>query len=459
LGLGILIVDDDVRFTETLCRFLRKEGHEVASASTGAVGLRKFVEKDPELVLLDLFMPDMDGLQVLEQMKSAGGGATFIVMTAHGSVETAVQAIHLGAADYVTKPIDLESLCLRLEQLAKVASMKSDLGYLMDRERTQHQFEDFVGDCEQMREVYGKIRQVAKTDNTTVLITGESGTGKELVARAVHNLSARQSKPLIQVDCTAIPLALMESELFGHERGAFSGADRVKRGLLEVANNGTLLLDEIGDMDPSLQAKVLRVLEERQFRRVGSTRDRAYDVRIIAATNQRLEKLSKEGRFRPELLYRLKVFEIKVPPLRERDDDILILADAFTRKYARSFRKAVRGLDEEARWVLRRYTFPGNVRELRNIIEQAVILASGDVITRDLLPVPDRASVHPSLSTPSVPPLSIDALGEQPLVAAERELVRQALKKTGGNKQKSAQLLGISRFALQRKIDKYEAEA
>jgi two-component system response regulator AtoC len=458
MGLSILLIDDDVRFAEHLAGTLRKEGHQVEHAPTGARGLELFGETQPDLVLLDLVLPDVDGLDTLERIKQKDERACVMVMTAHASIQTAVTAMRLGGADYVVKPIELEALILKLEQAERNLSLRSDLRYLLEKERRGTELGDFVGSCPPMQEVYDKIRQVAKTDNTTVLVTGESGTGKELVARAIHALSARRDKPLIQLDCTAIPLGLLESELFGHERGAFSGADRTRRGLLELAHGGTILLDEIGDMDPTLQAKLLRVVEERRLRRVGAERDLPFDVRIIAATNQDLVRLADEGRFRRELLYRLKVFEIQLPPLRERSTDVLELAELFIGRYARSLRKSLRGLDDEARDLLSGYSFPGNVRELRNIIEQAVILATGELITRDLLPLSQQASRPPpptarpakGLDLDAPKGLDLDALGAEPLLAAERALVAQALRKAEGNKRRAAALLGVSRFALQR---------
>lgn len=462
MGLAVLLVEDDQDFAEFLCRFLAKEGHEVEHASTGEQGVRLFGKQTPDLVLLDLFLPTLGGLEVLEQMKDLEESAPVIVMTANASIETAVQAMRLGALDYVTKPVDLEALGLKLEQAKKMMGLRSDLQYLLERERRSTDFENFVGDCPAMRSVYQKIREVAKTDNTTVLVTGESGTGKELVAGAVHALSQRSKKPLMQIDCTAIPVSLLESELFGHERGAFTGADRLKKGLLELADGGTLLLDEIGDMDLAVQGKFLRVLQERQFRRVGGTRDLRFDVRVIAATNQELERLSEGGRFRHELLYRLKVFQIELPPLKERGEDILKLADVSLSHYARAFRKPVSAFDAEARRALIEYSFPGNVRELRNIIEQAVILCKGVTLTRDLLGIPDPTNENTDNTVDNGDvaqgALSLDALGDSPLQAAERELIKQALGRSGGNKKHAAQLLGISRFALQRKLEKLAFE-
>ncbi|MBW2278138.1 MAG: sigma-54-dependent Fis family transcriptional regulator, partial [Deltaproteobacteria bacterium] len=387
MSLSIVIVEDDRSASKALSRFLRKDGFQVATAATGEEGVELFREASPDVVLMDLMLPGINGLETLGRLRALDPTAAVIVMTGHATIETAVEAMQLGALDYLTKPIDLDALILKLKQTGRVIGLQSDLGYVIERERKEAGLESFIGSSPAMRAVYEKIREVAKTDNTTVLVTGESGTGKELVARAIHSLSARGSKPLMQIDCTAIPITLLESELFGHERGAFTGADRTKKGLLELADSGTLLLDEIGDMDLALQAKFLRVLQERQFRRVGSTRDLRFDVRVITATNQDLDRLCDEGRFRRELIFRLKVFQIELPPLRDRGDDILELADTFVEQFARSFRKPIRGFDTAAREKLGSYSYPGNVRELRNIIEQATILARDELIGCDLLSI------------------------------------------------------------------------
>jgi len=460
MGLSILLVEDDLSFAEFLGRFLTKEGHDVERATSGKEGVRLFRERNPDFVLLDMMLPDIGGLEVLKQIKEIEESAGVIVMSAHGSIAAAVAAMRLGALDFVTKPFDLEALCLRLDKAKQLVELRSDLDYLLDREQRGAGFESFIGDCPAMRDVYEKIREVAKTDNTTVLVTGQSGTGKELVAKAIHTLSARSKKPLMQIDCTSIPLPLLESELFGHERGSFTGAERMKKGLLELADGGTLFLDEIGDMDLSLQTKFLRVLQERQFRRVGGTRDLRFDVRVIAATNQDLDCMSEEGGFRRDLLYRLKVFQIELPSLKDRNGDILELAESFVRQFARSFRKGTVGLDAEARRALLEYRFPGNVRELRNIIEQAVILAKGEMITRDLLSISESRE-RPAMKAADAGQarLALDQLGENPLQTAEHELIRQALCQSRGNKRLAAQLLGISRFALQRKLEKFAFDA
>jgi two-component system response regulator AtoC len=460
MSLSILLVEDDRAFAEHLSRFLKKEGHDVELADTGEKGMALFHEKTPDLVLLDLLLPDLGGLEVLEQLKSVEDSVTVIVITAHGSIDTAVDAMRLGARDYLTKPIDLDALSVKLEQTEEILGLRSDFNYLLDRERRSAGFESFVGNCPQMREVYDKIRDVAKTDNTTVLITGPSGTGKELVAKAIHSLSKRNKKPLMEINCTAIPLSLMESELFGHERGAFTGADRMKKGLLELADGGTLMLDEIGDMDLSLQAKLLRVLQERQFRRVGGTRDLRFDVRVIAATNQDLDQMSEEKTFRNDLLYRLKVFQIDLPSLKERGKDIIEIAQSFISEYASNFRKPVKGLDDEARQLLLDYSFPGNVRELQNIIEQAVILSKGEFIAIGHLSISKQAAAASTQGeTEGEGSLSLDALGDLPLQNAERYLIAQALNRSNGNKKRAAELLGISRFALQRKLEKFALDA
>jgi len=460
MGYAILLIEDDLTYAKFLTRFLQKEEHEVAHAATGEDGLALFEKSSPDVVLLDMMLPGMDGLETLQQLKKVDESVAVIVVTAHGSISSAVEAMRLGAMDYITKPVDPDALSAKLDQAKQLLNMRADLDYVLNREKQGSGFKDIIGQCPAMRVVYEKIEEVAKTDNTTVLITGESGTGKELVARAIHSQSARSNKPLMQIDCTSIPLSLLESELFGHERGAFTGADRLKKGLLELADSGSLLLDEIGDMDLSIQSKFLRVLQERKFRRVGGTRDLRFDVRVIAATNQDLDQHSEEGKFRRDLLYRLKVFQIELPALRERGQDILLLAESFIQKFAQSFRKPVRGLDPQARQALLDYTFPGNVRELQNIIEQAVILAKEPLIPRELLSISESKGLRSAQrDTATQRGLSLEALGDNPLQAAEQELIVQALRKSKGNKKQAAELLGISRFALQRKLEKYELDS
>ncbi len=487
MGLTVLVIEDDVSSARRLARFLEKEGHTPTTAHDGTTGIRCFSETTPDVVLLDYVLPDTNGLAVLGDLTQLDRKACVILMTAHGSIDTAVEAMRLGAADYLQKPLDLEAVSLKLSQMQELLGLRSDLDYLLDQDQRSREKQSFIGDHPRMKEVREKVRVVAETDNTTVLVTGPSGTGKEVVARAVHSQSARSKRPLMQIDCTAIPLSLMESELFGHERGAFSGADRMKKGLLELADGGTLLLDEIGDMALDLQAKLLRVLQERQFRRVGGTRDLRFDVRVIAATNQDLARLCDEGRFRRDLLYRLKVFEIELPPLATRGKDILLLARAFLQEFGARFRKRLVDFTPRACEALLGYGFPGNVRELRNLVEQAAILAEREEVDVDVLNIPSgrgparppetlsprsgppdsRLPAHPapraarpttrpprSSTDPRYPPLRLDALGEAPLEEAERQLIKQALIKSGGNKKQAAELLGISRFALQRRLDK-----
>ncbi|MDH5673417.1 MAG: sigma-54 dependent transcriptional regulator [Myxococcales bacterium] len=483
----ILLVDDDRAFGKRLQRFLQKEGHHAEWVQSGEQAVAQYAELAPDLLLLDLMLPGMGGLEALRQIRAQDASATALVMTAHGTIKTAVEAIHAGAADFLLKPIDLEALLAKLEWVREHSGLKADLGYMLEREQQRAGARGFVGDSPVMQAVYGRIGEVAATDDTTVLITGPSGTGKELVARAVHAQSNRSHKPLMQIDCTAIPLHLLESELFGHERGAFTGADRTRKGLLELAEGGTLFLDEVGDMAYELQGKFLRVLQERKLRRVGGTRELPVDVRVISATHQDLDAGVAERRFRSDLLFRLRVFEIRLPPLRERGDDILAIAESFLEEFATRFKRPVRALSVEAREALLAYPFPGNVRELRNIMEQAVILAKGEALTPDLLaihrapamaarslaPAPAPAPAAPSPSSPSPPSpsspsssspqgaspagaklLSLDALGQTPLETAERELIRQALERTAGNKKRAAELLGITRFALQRRAQK-----
>ncbi len=454
---AVLLVDDDASFTKRMARFLTKQRYHVEQAASGEQALHSVERTAPDIVLLDLMLPGIDGLETLRMMRAILDSAAIIVMTGWSSVDVAVKAMRAGATDFIAKPIDLDALSMKLVQAGEVLSMRADLGYLRERQSTR--FESLLGNCAAMRAVCDKIEMVAATPDTTVLVTGPSGTGKELVSRQIHESSARAHKPLMQIDCTAIPTGLLESELFGHERGAFTGADRAKKGLLELADGGTLLLDEIGDMPMDVQAKFLRVLEERRFRRVGGVRELGFDARVVAATNQDLESLAQRRLFREDLMFRLKVFQIELPRLCEREGDVMTLAWAFLREFSASFRKPIRSIAPDAEAALCSYSFPGNVRELRNLMEQAVILATGDVITRDLISIParpDGANGHDGPSGSSG--LNLDELGDKPLEEAERILIEQALARTSGNKRQAAELLGISRYSLQRRLDKLEAE-
>lgn len=449
---AILIVEDEETFRRSLSRLLEKDGHVVVTAGNVADGVRLFQESRPDVVLLDYMLPDGNGIDALKRMKEIDPGITVVLMTAFGSIEAAVAAMKAGALDYITKSADvIAEVRLRVAKALRMTSLEDEIEYRRRNEEGARG--EIIGESTALRGVLGRIDEVAKSKETTVLIRGESGTGKELVARSIHEQSEGKNAPFVAIDCAAIPGTLLESELFGYERGAFSGADRTKRGLLDLARGGTIFLDEIGEMEIRLQSKLLRVLEEKRFRRVGGVRDIEMSSRIVAATNRNLADMVAEGNFREDLYYRLSVFEVVLPPLRVRGEDVVRLAQHFSHQFARKLGKEVNGFTREAEDFLRNYEFPGNVRELRNMIERAVIMLAGDMIHSDLL------AAIPSQEAGAVAALSPHAvvitLGEISLQDAERQLVERALALSDNNKKRAAQMLGISRFALLRRLEKY----
>ncbi len=441
----ILVVDDEPAQRELVAGFLRKRGFEVAEAAGGEIALQRFSREPFDLVLTDQRMPDLSGLDLLRRLRALTPEAAVIVMTAYGTIETAVDAIKAGAADYLGKPLNLDELLHRIEQVRERQRLLGENRELREALRERHRVEGIVADSGRMQEVLSLVRRVAGSD-ATVLIRGESGTGKELIARAIHHASSRAAGPFVAVSCAALPEGLLESELFGHEKGAFTGAHAARKGRFELADGGTLFLDEIGDLAPGLQVKLLRVLQERAFERVGGTRTLAADVRVLAATHRALEALVRDGRFRDDLYYRINVVTILLPPLRERREDLPPLIDHFLRRFAEKNVKPIRGLTRDARDALLRYDYPGNVRELENLIERAVVLTRDEVIgARDL-------------------PLSLDAPAPEDdapagLVATveglERRMIRDALGRAGGVQTRAAELLGISERVLRYKLRKY----
>lgn len=440
----ILVVDDEPTQLELVGGFLAKRGFEVSLASDGQEALKRFSRESFDLVLTDQKMPGLSGLELIEALRTQNPEVPVIVMTAYGTIETAVAAIKAGAADYLTKPLNLDELLHRVHQVQKHQRLLTENRELREALHERHRVEGIIGESGRMQEVLSLVRRVAPSD-TTVLIRGESGTGKELIAKAIHYASPRASRTLISVNCAALPESLMESELFGHEKGAFTGAVATRKGRFELADGGTLFLDEIGDLSPALQVKLLRVLQEREFERVGSSRPITVNVRVLAATHRDLETLVRDGRFRDDLYYRMNVVTIAIPPLRERREDIPVLIDHFLRSFAAKNDKPVRGLTREAREAILRYDYPGNVRELENLIERAVVLTRDDVIDLSDLPL--------SLAEPE------GDMQEGRLTSAvegiERRMIREALAEAGGIQTRAAELLGISERVLRYKLKKY----
>ncbi len=445
----ILLVEDEAPQRQLLARYLKGKGFRTLEAETGKQALEIAAREQPELILLDWRLPDEDGLKLIPLLKEKNPLAAIIMLTAFATVERAVTAMKLGAYHYLTKPVNLEELLLLLERALNEIRLRREVETLREKlaRLTPPEVKDFVAESPRMKEILTLVARVAPTD-ATVLLTGESGTGKEILARLLHELSPRRAYPLVKINCAAIPEGLLEAELFGYERGAFTGADRSKPGLFEEAHKGTLFLDEIGELPLTLQAKLLRVLQDGTFRRVGGQKEIKADVRLIAATNRDLRQLISQGLFREDLFWRLNVVSIHLPPLRERPEDLLPLAEHFRRHYARKYGKDVQGFSREALKRLMQHPFPGNVRELQNLIERAVILCEGPLITAE--------DLH--LESPSSPDLTV-RLRQLPLQEAvetlEKWRIREALKQAGGIKTRAAELLGISERVLRYKMEKY----
>jgi two-component system, NtrC family, response regulator AtoC len=454
----ILVVDDEHLIRWSLEQQLQREGYSVLLAETGAEALKRVQMDSPDLVLLDMRLPDADGLEILERLHSAGPETLVIMITAHGGVQSAVRAMKLGAQDYIIKPFDMEELKLTVKKALDTRSLRRDVARLQAESQRGSGLDDIVGDSRAIRDLKLLIQRIAQSDATTVLLEGESGTGKDLVAKVIHFESARAQAPFLAVNCAALPEQLLESELLGHEKGSFTDAKALKKGLFEQADGGTLYLDEIGDMKLNLQAKLLRLIEEKSFRRVGGLRDLKADVRMIAATNRDLSKALEDGEFRKDLYFRLKVFPIHIAPLRERSEDILPLARYFLARFSSEMRRQIRELHPEAQVCLTNYSWPGNVRELRNVLERAMILASGEVLYVEHLPAEIGARQVESPSIPVSPAqsagMTLPAVGVS-LEEVERDLVRQALEATEGNQVRAARLLGISRDALRNRMKKF----
>jgi two-component system response regulator AtoC len=461
---SILIIDDDETIRYFLPRDLEAEGYQVLTAESGTLGLRLLERETVDLVLLDIRLPDRNGIDVLQKIREQWPEQIVVMLTGEPDHETAVSAMRLGARDYLTKgkPIR-EELLVVLERELATQRLGREVQHHRQQKSQRFSREFIRGESVAMQRVYAMVEQVATSDSTSVLIEGESGSGKELIAHLIHELSSRQDKPMLEVNCAAIPRELLESELFGHEKGAFTDARQQKQGLLELANGGTLFLDEVGEMSLQIQVKLLRVLERMTFKRVGGTKDISVSVRIISATNQNLESMVREQRFREDLYYRLKVVPIRVPPLRERREDILPLARRFLDQFNRAFNKQFNGIEPEAERVLLSYPWPGNIRELKNLFERIVLLNNGSAIQAHHLtaaiappPAPSGGSlerIRSVIESGQFPGDGIDlesALGE-----LEREVIQRAFDWTRGNQSRAAQLLQMKRDKLRYRMKLY----
>jgi len=446
---NILVIDDEAAQRDVLTGYLKKKGYKIFSASSGKEGIEIAGRNPVDIILSDFKMPDLSGLDVLEQVKKINPEISFVIVTAYGTVENAVKAMRLGAFDYISKPVDLDELDLMIERIIENKNLKSENQLLKIQLQEKYKITSIVSQSQKMEEVINIAARVAES-KANVLITGENGTGKEVLAKAIHYISPRKDAAFVAVNVPALTETLLESELFGHEKGAFTGADKMKKGRFEIAHSGTIFLDEVGDIPQSIQVKLLRVLQEHQFERVGGTEKIDVDVRIIAATNKELEQKIKDGTFREDLYYRLNVVSIKIPALRERKEDILPMIESFIEKYSKENNKEKLEISKEAADVLMKYNYPGNVRELENIIERAVVLTRGKVITLNDLPM----NIKGFKEEKTLAALGKGTLTEQ-VEAIEKQLIFDALQESGGNQTKAGKLLGLTERNLRYKLKKY----
>ena len=448
----ILVVDDEHLIRWSLEQNLKKQGYEVQTAGTGEDALKTVRDDQPDLVLLDVQLPGMNGIQVLEKIKEIDEDIVVIMVTAQGALETAVTAMRLGAYDYINKPFNLEEMAIVIRKALETSDLRREVAGL----RSEHKKfgpPNIIGKSRHMNNVLEMMQKVAKSEASTVLIQGESGTGKELVAKWIHYASSRAEKPFVAINCAAVPATLLESELFGHEKGSFTDAKVTKKGLFELADGGTVFLDEIGDMDVGMQAKLLRFLEDRNFRRIGGTKGISVDVRIISATNKDLLKAIEEKSFRNDLYYRLQVIPIYLPPLRERREDIILLAQHFIDVFNREFNKNVKGISSMAEKLLAEYGWPGNVRELKNVVERAIILGNEDTLLLEHLPLEIVAKVSSPVS-PTTTTFKLPAEGVD-IEEVEKELIRQALENSEWNQSKAAKKLNLGIDAFRYRMKKF----
>ncbi len=448
----IVVCDDEELIRWSLCAHLEQEGYRAIPAENGQQAIDAVTEHGASLLLTDLKMPVMDGLSAIRELRRTGSSIPVVVLTAHGAVDSAIEATQLGAADYLQKPFDVREVTLAVERALEHAKLKSEVHYLRRREREG--YGEFIGSAPVLRPLYDVLKRLESVEAPTVLITGESGTGKDVLARSIHGRGPRSDKPFVAIDCASLPEQLIESELFGHERGAFTDAKNLKQGLFEVAEGGIVFLDEIGELPLGTQSKLLRALEDRTFKRVGGVRRYPLNVGIYAATNRDLRAEVEAGRFREDLYFRLNVIHIQVPPLRDRRSDLPALVDIFLDQLGRRLGRTLEGIDGEAMERLQSYTWPGNVRELRNTLERLVLLAPEPIVRVDHLPAEIRFA-RESVNTTEGCPFTLPEEGVD-LEAVERGLLMQALERTGWNQSASARLLGISRYALRYRMEKHD---
>ena len=452
----ILIVDDEAFIRENLERILAEDGYRTFSTDSSEEAVRRVSEEEIDLVLLDLNLGARSGLDVLRELREVDPDVLVIIITGYGTVESAVEALKLGAYDYIKKPFKADAIHLIVRLALETQNLRREVRHLKREGGGQMMTGEMIGSSPQLLQVFRQVQEVAKHEHATVLITGESGTGKELVARAIHHLSPRKARPFVEINCGSLPFNLLETELFGHERGAFTDAKSRKIGLIDESNGGTVFLDEIGEMDLNLQVKLLRVLEDRKIRRLGGTHNIEIDVRVVAATNRDLKLAIEDKAFREDLFYRLNVFPIHVPPLRERREDIAHLLDYFLKRFTREFNKKIRDISRPALDLLMRYHWPGNVRELRNVVERICIMYNAEIITPEMLPseIWGEAPRREAPFSFEIPPEGI--MLEEMVNDVEKELISKALQITANNVAKTSRLLNIPRGTLRYKLEKYE---
>ena len=449
----ILVVDDEKLLRWSLQQNLSKEGFTVITAEKGMQGLELFSEEQPDITLLDVHLPDISGINVLENIKKENRDAIIIMVTAFGDIQTAVKTIKIGAYDFVEKPFNMDKLKILIGKALETVSLRKEVSQFRSQLSRKYGFTNIIGKSDEMLKIGELVKKVAKSDATTILLQGESGTGKDLVAKVIHYESGRADRPFMDINCTALPETLIESELFGFEKGAFTDAKNMKKGLFELADGGTVFLDEIADMKLSTQAKLLKIIENKTFKRIGGVKDISVDLRIVAATNKNLVEEVRNDNFREDLYYRLKVIPIMLPALRERRDDIFLLAKYFVEEFNREFKKTVKGISKETAKAFLNYHWPGNIRELRNVIERAMILENEDYILPEHLPVEilsfDAKHLGAEAAPVSIPPGGLD------IEEVERELIKQALDIAKWNQTRAARLLNLTRDALRYRMQKF----
>jgi two-component system response regulator AtoC len=457
----LLVIDDNPKVAWMLRQGLREEDYKIVTALDGKTGIQKMIEEQPRVIILDIKLPGMDGMEVLERIRSINHRVEIIMLSGYGETKQIVRAMKLGASDFISKPFDVEEVEIVIRSVLEKSELKNEVRHLRSELEAQKGLEDLVGDSPKMLEIKSMIEQVADSE-LTVLIRGESGTGKEVVARALHRLSGRRENPFVKVNCAALPKELLEAELFGHEKGAFTGAVKKKPGRFELAARGTIFLDEIGEMSPDLQAKLLQVLEQREFMRIGGIQTIQVDVRILCATHRDLEKALAEGRIREDLFYRLNEITLFLPPLRERREDIPLLVEYMLRQYCRQYNREYRPFSRKHMELLHDYDWPGNVRELENLVKQIVVREDEGIVARTLS---QRDASSKALTREDFVPMKLDDPTEasslkeatqQAVEKTERALIKNALNQTNWNRKKAARLLKVSYRSLLYKIKEYE---